>query len=98
VTAARPHDVEHGAIRVVVLDHARVARVEERSIVGNEKCLAVGHHQVGLERGAGQASADHRDRADRVGDDLAVTPEAVGDRGNTHVGETNTHRALTFAW
>ena len=37
-------------------------------VVGDERRLAVGHHQVGLEAGPGQPTADHRDGADRVGE------------------------------
>ena len=48
--------------------------------VGDEQRLAVGHHEVGLERRPGEPAADHRDRADRVGEDLAVAAEALGAR------------------
>ena len=51
-----------------------------------EQRLAVGHHQVGLEARAGEPAADHRDGADRVGHDLAVAAEALGDRDHAVLG------------
>ena len=66
VAPAAPHHVEHAPVRVVGLDDP-VVGAGARLVVGDEHRLAVGHHQVGLEGGAGQPAADHRDRADRVG-------------------------------
>ena len=52
----------------------------------DEQRLAVGHHEVGLERRLGEPAADHREGADRVGQDLAVAAEALGDRDRAHLG------------
>ena len=85
VAAAVPHPAEHLPVRVEVLDDL-AAGPGERLVVGDEAGLAVGHGEVGLEGGAGEAAADHRDRADRVGEDLAVAAEALGDGDDAHVG------------
>ena len=65
----------------------------------------VGHHQVGLEAGPRQAATDHGDGADRVGEALAVAPEALGHRDRAHLGAGHpdavgrrAHRAATAAW
>ena len=48
--------------------------------------LAVGDQQVGLERGPGQAGADHRDGADRAGEDLAVAAPRLGAGDDADLG------------
>src|SRR5690606_38547540 len=85
VAPAGPHPVEHRSVRVPVLEDP-VLGGDERRVVVDEGGLAVGDAQVGLERGPGQASGDHRDRADRVGEDLAVAPEALGERDDADLG------------
>src|SRR5262249_49169786 len=64
----------------------------------------VGHDEIGFEAGARQPSADHRDRADGVGEDLAVAAEALRDRDDAHLGarrwtvEQVAHRSRTLRW
>ena len=58
----------------------------DRHDVLDEQRLAVGHHELGRDRRFGETPADHREGADRVGQDFAVVREAVGDRGGAHLG------------
>ena len=84
VATAVPHPAEHLPIRVEVLDDLAFGPLE-RLVVGDEPSLPVRHGEVGLEGGAGQASPDHRDGPDRVGQDLAVAAEALGHGDDAHV-------------
>jgi hypothetical protein len=84
VTAAVPHPPEHLAVGVEVL-HDLAVRPRERFVVGDQAGLAVGHGEVGLEGGAGEPPADHGDGADGVGQDLAVTAEALRHGDHAHV-------------
>jgi hypothetical protein len=86
VTPARPHHVEHRSVRVVAR-HDLLGRVDSnRQDVLDEQRFAVGHHQRRLERRLGQAATDGGQRADRVGEDLAVAAEALGERYRAHLG------------
>ena len=58
----------------------------DREDVLDEQRFAVGHHELGRERRLGEPAADVGQRADRVGEDLAVAAEAVGDRDRAHLG------------
>jgi hypothetical protein len=100
VAAARPDDVEHAAVGVPGLEDLALGPLEGL-VVGDERGLAVGHHEVGLEGGPGEAAADHGDGADGVGQDLAVAPEGLGDGHGADVGAGeghDAHRAATFCW
>ena len=55
VAPTAPSDVEHRPVGVVGLDR-RAAGPGEGGVVGDQRGLAVRHHQVGLERGAGRGA------------------------------------------
>jgi len=94
VPTAVPHPAEHLSVGVEVLDD-RAARPLEGFVVGDEAGLAVGHGQVGLKGGPGEPATDHRDGADRVGQDLAIAAEALRDRDCAHISAVNELIELT---
>jgi hypothetical protein len=110
-----PQHREHLRVRVprlddlvqhesAVLGAVRVdARGDHRR---REHAEAVGHHQVRLEGLPGEASADHRDGADRVAEPFAITAEALGHRDHAdlvprrvaHRAPFSARRAATACW
>ncbi len=86
VAPPRPHDVEHRAVRVPARDDLLGVLDADGEDVLDEERLAVGHHELGRDRRLGEAPADDGKGADRVGEDLAVVRETVGDRGSADLG------------
>jgi hypothetical protein len=101
VTPPRPHDVEHRSVGVPRADHLLGLLDSHRHDVLDEQCFAVRHHELGSEGRLGQSSTDHRQGADRVGEDLAVAEEALGQRDRANLGArryARSHEARTAAW
>ena len=84
---ARPDLIEDRAERHVRLDDGIGRVAAERKISLDRIRDRVGEHQVGFERGPGEATGNHRHGAHRVAQHLTVATERLGEGDDADLGK-----------
>ena len=84
---ARPDLIKDRAERHVRLDDGIGRVAAERKISLDRIRNRVGEHQIGLERGSGEATGNHRHGAHRVAQHLTVATERLGEGDDADLGE-----------